>query len=92
VHANMLAAATPRTNGEVINIACGTSVTVNQIIRQINALLGKNVQPRYTETRAGDVKHSLADIARAREVIGYEPLIMFDEGLRLAIDWYRQNL
>ncbi len=92
VHANMLAAAAPRTGGEVINIACGTSVTVNQIIRQINALLGKNVQPRYTETRAGDVKHSLADIARAREVIGYEPLIMFDEGLRLAIDWYRQNL
>jgi len=67
-------------------------VTVNQIIRQINMLLGKNVPSKHEPTRAGDVKHSLADITRARDILGFEPLVMFDEGLRRAIEWYRQNL
>lgn len=92
VHANLLAAKAPRVNGEAVNIACGERVTVNQIIAQINALLGKEVKPKYVPERPGDVKHSLADISRARELIGYEPLVKFDEGLRRAIDWYRQNL
>ncbi len=92
VHANMLAAKAPRADGQVINIACGERVSVNQIIRLINQLLGKEVPPRYVDERPGDVKHSLADITLAREVLGYEPLLMFDEGLRRAIDWYRENL
>jgi len=92
VHANMLAAQAPRTEGQVVNIACGERVSVNQIIRRINELLGKNVQPNHVAERPGDVKHSLAAIDRAREVIGYEPVVQFDEGLQLAIDWYRQNL
>jgi UDP-glucose 4-epimerase len=76
----------------VVNIACGERVTVNQIIDEINSLLGKNVKSNYTDARPGDVKHSLADISLAKEVIGYEPVVMFDEGLRRAIDWYRNNL
>jgi nucleoside-diphosphate-sugar epimerase len=55
-------------------------------------LLGKQVRPMYTDARAGDVKHSLADISLAREVIGYEPVVRFEDGLRRAIDWYRNNL
>jgi nucleoside-diphosphate-sugar epimerase len=92
VHANLLAAQAPRVAGEVVNVACGERVSVNQIIAQINKLLGKNVSPAYVPDRPGDVKHSLADITRAREVIGFEPIVPFDEGLRRAIAWYRENL
>lgn len=92
VHANMLAARAAKTAGQVINVACGESVSVNQTIRVINELLGKNVEPVYTDTRPGDVKHSLADVTLAKQVIGFEPILMFEDGLRRAIDWYRENL
>ena len=92
VSANLLAAGAEQTNGEVINVACGQAVTVNEIIAMINKLLGKNVKPIYTDARAGDVKHSLADITAARNLIGFKPIVSFSEGLKLAIDWYRDNL
>ena len=92
VSANLLAARARQTNGEVINIACGQAVTVNEIIAMINKLLGKNVKPIYVDARAGDVKHSLADITAAQNLIGFEPIVSFSEGLQLAIDWYRNNL
>ena len=92
VSANLLAAGAKRTGGEVINVACGQAVTVNEIIAMINKLLGKNIKPIYADPRAGDVKHSLADIAAARNLIGFEPIVSFSEGLQLAIDWYRDNL
>lgn len=92
VEANLLAARAPKTSGQVINIACGEAISVNKIIAKINELLGKSVKPTYVDTRAGDVKHSLADINLAKETIGYEPKVYFDEGLELAIDWYRENL
>jgi UDP-glucose 4-epimerase len=92
VHANLLAAKAPKVEGQVLNCACGERVSVNQIIGQINELLGQSVEPRYVEERAGDVKHSLADISEAKSVIGFEPVVMFAEGLRRAIDWYRDNL
>ncbi len=65
VRANLLAARAEQTTGEVVNIACGQAVTVNEIIDMINASVGKNVKPVYTESRPGDVKHSLADISLA---------------------------
>jgi nucleoside-diphosphate-sugar epimerase len=92
VDANLLAARAERTKGEVINIACGQAVTVNEIIDMINNLLGKNVKPKYTASRPGDVKHSLADITAAKKLIGFKPLIQFEDGLQKAIDWYRDNL
>jgi nucleoside-diphosphate-sugar epimerase len=92
VKANLLAARAKETHGEVVNIACGQAVTVNEIIAMINELLGKHVKPIYADARAGDVKHSLADITAARNLIGFEPKVSFAEGLRLAIDWYRNNL
>jgi len=88
VHGNVLAARAAKTTGQAVNVACGEQISVNKIIRRINELLGKNVQPQYAPRRQGDVKHSLADIRLARELIGYQPLIPFDEGLRLAIDYY----
>ncbi len=91
VHANILAARAPRTRGEVVNIACGQAVTVNQIIDMINHILGKQVRPVYADPRPGDVKHSVADISRARELIGFRPLVSFQEGLEKAIGWYRKH-
>ena len=92
VDANLLAARAKRTHGEVVNIACGQAVTVNEIIDMINNLLGKSVKPTYTPSRPGDVKHSLADITAARKLIGFEPAVQFKDGLQKAIDWYRENL
>jgi UDP-glucose 4-epimerase len=92
VQANLLAARAKQTHGEVVNIACGEAVTVNAIIGMINQLLGKNVKPIYAPARAGDVKHSLADITAARKLIGFEPVLLFREGLEKSIDWYRRNL
>jgi nucleoside-diphosphate-sugar epimerase len=92
VDANLLAARAKKTTGNVVNIACGEAVTVNQIIDMINKITGKNVKSIYAPHRPGDVKHSLADISAAKKLLGYEPKVSFEQGLRLAIDWYRKNL
>ena len=90
VEANLLAARARQTKGEVVNIACGQAITVNAIIDMVNRLLGKKVKPAYVPARAGDVKHSLADITLARNLLGFTPIVQFREGLEKAIDWYRQ--
>lgn len=92
VQANLCAARAKKTNGEVVNIACAEKITVNEIIAMINEMVGKNVVPIYAPARAGDVKHSLADITAARELIGFEPVVLFRDGLQRAIAWYRDNL
>lgn len=88
VEANLRAAQAPETRGETINVACGGRVTVNEIIREINKLLGKNVKPNYVPARPGDIRHSWADIRLAEKIIGYRPAVTFAEGLKRAIDWY----
>jgi len=92
VEANLLAARVKHTAGQVVNIACGRAVTVNEIIDIINDLVGKNIKPVYDPPRPGDVKHSLADVTLAKKTIGFEPTVPFKQGLQLAIDWYRDNL
>jgi len=92
VEANLLAARAKHTKGEVINIACGEAVTVNEIIALINELVGKNIKSIYTDPRPGDVKHSLADITLAKKLISYKTKVPFKQGLQLAINWYRDNL
>ncbi|HWL95198.1 MAG TPA: SDR family oxidoreductase [Phycisphaerae bacterium] len=92
VAANLLAIQSQETRGELINIACGESFSLNQIIDQINEALGKSVRPQYVPPRPGDIKHSWAAISRAEQVIGYSPIIPFAEGLQRTIEWYRANL
>ena len=92
VEANLLAARAEKTSGQVVNIACGLAVTVNEIIDMINHSLGKDIKPIYVDSRPGDVKHSLADITAANILIGYKPLVSFEQGLQKAIDWYCDNL
>lgn len=91
VDANLRGATAPGLRGEVVNIACGERITLNDMVREINRALGTSLEPEYRPARAGDVKHSLADIAAAQRVIGYEPRVRFAEGLQRAIAWYREH-
>ena len=92
--ANWLAANAPADvcDGRVMNIACSRRTSLNQILRQLGQLLDSEVDAVYEAERLGDVKHSLAAVDLARESIGYEPKVFFEEGLATAIGWYRENL
>jgi len=93
MNANYLAATATETHGEAINISTADAVSVNTVVNTIRELLGKtNIEPTYAPPRQGDIKHSLADVKKAKEIIGYEPTVSFDEGIRKAIDWYKKNL
>jgi UDP-glucose 4-epimerase len=91
VHGNLLAADARAAVGRTINVACGESYNLLELIAGINRLLGTAIQPIFEPARAGDVRESLADISLARELLGYEPTVGFDEGLRRTIDYYRQS-
>ncbi len=90
VDANLCAANALRLTGEVVNIACGERTSLNEMLKRINAALGVNIAAHYEPERAGDVKHSQADITRAKEVIGYVPRMFFAEGLSQTITYYKQ--
>src|SRR5437016_3058151 len=92
VEANLLACTVPGVAGQVFNVACGDRITVNSMLQQINKITGKDIAPIYADPRPGDIKHSQADITRAKEHLGYQPKISFEEGLRNTIEWYRRNL
>jgi len=89
VQANILAATTEKpVVGKIINIACGKSFSVLDLLKAINQVLGKNIEPCFESSRKGDVKHSLADISLASEMLGYEVKIDFVEGVRRTVEWY----
>ena len=91
VHANLLAAAAPaeKVSGQMMNVATGTSITLNQTFEILCELTGYSGKPAYAETRAGDIRDSLADIRLAGELLGYKPIVDFREGLRRTVEWYR---
>ena len=92
VDANLLAAAAIKGIGEVLNIANGARITLNQLLEELKQLTGKtDVVAEYRESRRGDVRHSLADISRAREYLEFEPRVGLSEGLQLTIDWWQQS-
>ena len=90
-HGNLLACQAPKASGEVINLAAGGSVSINDLAARLNAIMGSQLAPRYIPERPGDIQHSQADISKARRLLGYEPLVDFDEGLRRTVAWYRQR-
>ena len=94
VHANLLAARREQPiRGQVFNVGCGERVSLNVLVRLMAELLERSdLTPTYGPERAGDVKHSLADISRAREVLAYEPIVDFREGLAATTAWYRGAL
>jgi UDP-glucose 4-epimerase len=92
VDANLRAAETTEGIGEVMNVATGEQTTLNELLEVLKRLTGKtDVQAEYRETRVGDVRHSLADIERARRWLGFEPRVGLEEGLRKTIDWWKQS-
>jgi UDP-glucose 4-epimerase len=90
VQANCKAATAPSAEcaGRVFNIACGRRATLNETYRILQTLSGYQGPPAYAAERAGDIKHSLADISAARQALGYEPQVSFEEGLRRTVEWY----
>jgi UDP-glucose 4-epimerase len=89
VRANFLAATAPGAAGKVLNIACGYSYSLLDLLAEINAILGTSIEPRFAEARKGDVKHSLADISKAKQAIGYDVTVGFQEGLKRTIEYYQ---
>jgi nucleoside-diphosphate-sugar epimerase len=89
VHGNMLAMQAKETHGEAVNVACGDEISVNEVIAVINRLLGTGATARHVDPRPGDVRHSRADVRLAKTVLGFEPVVGFEEGLRRTIDYYR---
>lgn len=91
VQGNLLAAAAPaeKVSGKMMNLATGSRSTLNQTFEILRELTGYTGQPTYGPSRAGDIRDSLADIGRAKELLGYEPKVDFREGLRRTVEWYK---
>ena len=94
VHANLLAARNPKPiQGQIINVGTAGQVTVNDLASMMAAALGRpDLKPIYQPERAGDLKHSYADLNRARAILGYEPIVPFQPGLEVTFAWYKSVL
>jgi nucleoside-diphosphate-sugar epimerase len=79
----------PEAAGEVINVATGGRISLNELLRVMSGLAGATVSPIYKDERAGDVKDSQADITKARRLLGYTPIVGLEEGLKRTLDWCR---
>ncbi len=92
IEANLLACTADGAAGEVFNVACGESTSLNQTVDIIAGVVGKKVPPIHEAPRAGDIRFSLADIGKAKRILGYEGRIKFAEGLERTIAWYKESL
>ena len=94
VSANLLACQAPaeKVAGKVFNIACGDRVDLNQTFAALKKIIGYKGEAAYDAPRAGDIKHSLADISRAKQALGFKVLVGFEEGLRRTVEWYREQV
>jgi nucleoside-diphosphate-sugar epimerase len=81
----------PKASGEVINVATGGRISLNELLRTMNGIVGTNTKAIYEEQRAGDVRDSQADITKAGRLLGYKPLVALEEGLRHTIEWCRSE-
>jgi len=79
----------PHASGEVVNVATGGRISLNHLFRTVRDFVGASVEPIYEAPRAGDVKDSQADIGKAQRLLGYQPIVSFEEGLRNTVNWYR---
>ena len=89
VEANLLAAEAPGASGHVFNVGGGDRTSLLAIIEKLERVLGHALERRHTPRRVGDVPHTLADVSLAKQVLGYTPLVPFDEGLRRTIEHFR---
>lgn len=92
VHANICAIHAPDTAlGRVFNVACGDRHSLNEMLRELAAIMDVKCEPEHTPQRPGDVMHTQADISAAKKVLGYESLVTFRDGLRKTVEWYREK-
>jgi nucleoside-diphosphate-sugar epimerase len=91
VQANLLAMSATTLHGEAINVACGKRTSLNQLYHVLRKILGSNQSPIYEEPRKGDVRHSLADIHRGKEIINYEPTVGIEMGLKKTVDFFQRQ-
>jgi UDP-glucose 4-epimerase len=92
VDGTLRACAAPKAVGRVINLACGDRVTLNSLFELMRQFSGVEVEPKFAALRAGEVRHSQADIGRARALLGYQPVVAFQEGLQRTIEWYQAQV
>jgi nucleoside-diphosphate-sugar epimerase len=88
----LAAADAPEASGEVINVATGHRISLIALLEAMKRLTGSTVEPEFAEPRPGDVRDSLADISKARRLLGYEPRVPFEQGLAETVEWYRSAL
>lgn len=89
VEANLLAARAPEAGGEVFNVGCGARVSLLEIVAKLEAILGRRLSLKHTPPRAGDVPHTLADVGKAKRLLGYTPLVDFDEGFQRTVEYFK---
>ncbi|MBN1940033.1 MAG: SDR family oxidoreductase [Candidatus Aminicenantes bacterium] len=92
VEGNLLACTAAGASGGVFNVACADRITVNALLGHINRILGTSTASVYVDPRPGDIKHSFADIKAAETVLGFRPVVGFEEGLKRTIDWYKERM
>jgi UDP-glucose 4-epimerase len=91
VQANILATTSAKAPGKVINVACGTRFTLNDLLNRLSDLTGVKTPATYVDPRAGDILHSQGDISVASDLLGYSPRITFEEGLSKTVDWFKTH-
>ena len=91
VHGNLLACKAPGAAGETINLASGGRIVINDLAAQLNTLLGTDLPPIHSDERPGDIKHSRADIGKARDLLAFTPIVSFEDGLRRTVAWHRSQ-
>jgi UDP-glucose 4-epimerase len=92
VQANLLAMSAGHLHGEAINIACGERTSLNQLVNALRKILGSKVSPIYEEPRKGDVRHSLADIRKGKEIMNYEPKVGLELGLKKTAEFFKKSV
>ena len=91
VQANILACEAPSSSGRTFNVGTGHAVSLNQVLQMLQKTSGKTLETKYEPAREGDIRDSLADIHLAKEFLGYEPTVLFEEGLERTYTWYQAN-
>jgi nucleoside-diphosphate-sugar epimerase len=91
VQANLLACEAPNVSGKVFNVGVGGRVSLNEVLHELRKITGKALEAKYEPPRDGDIRDSQADIFQAREYLGYEPQVSFEEGLARTFEWYRET-
>jgi UDP-glucose 4-epimerase len=91
VDETLRACAAPGASGLVFNGGTGARISLNQVLKLLERITGKAIQAKYDGPRNGDIRDSQADVSLARKILGYEPRVLFEEGLKRTWDWYRQT-